>query len=596
MLEVKASEKGQEGLPLLVDLCYDECAMRQHVMWNQFEKKFDGVVDFGPDLEDDGDTIKPAREILVFMVTSVDENWKIPVAYYVINGLNVEKKKGLVESVLRALQDINVTVIGLTFDGTSTNIWVANALGCHISGDQPDQLKTSFRHPSGGHQVYVLLDACHMVKLVRNVFASQKTLRTAKGKVEWELLEKLVSKQNLHGLKLAKNLTDQHVDFSNMKMKVVLAVQLLSNSTANALELLKDIDAEFANCDATVEFVRVLNGVFDILNSRSNAGDGFKRPLCKENFEEIAKFLEYAEEYIRSIIIDSTGKPVLRTCYKTGFLGILVDINSFRLMYQEYVVEKQLLKEIPTYQFSQDHVERFFGAARAKGGCNDNPNFGQFKAAFKRLLNDNSITVSSKANILEVAQINTLVAGASAVKEPSIRKRKLQGSCKDIERKLLCGVPLDANLFDDKFINAAVEVDARSVQKAVLKKLRCQSCLESIVNQENGSYLSGVIVQICRFTEVQFNILTGGHNAFNVGKYFDLLVTCSISRVQKDFPDIVDMKAHLPGPLIDHKQNLLQIVMESYLNIRLTRYSQQVQQSRISIRPKLSKLVHFNGY
>lgn len=135
MLEVKASEKGQEGLPLLVDLCYDECAMRQHVMWNQFEKKFDGVVDFGPDLEDDGDTIKPAREILVFMVTSVDENWKIPVAYYVINGLNVEKKKGLVESVLRALQDINVTVIGLTFDGTSTNIGVANALGCHISGD-----------------------------------------------------------------------------------------------------------------------------------------------------------------------------------------------------------------------------------------------------------------------------------------------------------------------------------------------------------------------------------------------------------------------------------------------------------------------------
>ncbi|KAL9694576.1 hypothetical protein quinque_013861 [Culex quinquefasciatus] len=93
VLEVKASEKGQEGLPLLVDLCYDECAMRQHVMWNQFEKKFDGVVDFGPDLEDDGDTIKPAREILVFMVTSVDENWKIPVAYYVINGLSVEKKK-----------------------------------------------------------------------------------------------------------------------------------------------------------------------------------------------------------------------------------------------------------------------------------------------------------------------------------------------------------------------------------------------------------------------------------------------------------------------------------------------------------------------
>jgi len=41
---------------------------------------------------------------------------------------------------------------------------------------------------------------------------------------------------------------------------------------------------------------------------------------------------------------------------------------------------------ILTYKISQDHLEMFFSAIRAKGGFNNNPTTMQFEAAYKRLL------------------------------------------------------------------------------------------------------------------------------------------------------------------------------------------------------------------
>ena len=38
------------------------------------------------------------------------------------------------------------------------------------------------------------------------------------------------------------------------------------------------------------------------------------------------------------------------------------------------------------YKTSQDHLELFFGAVRAAGGCNNNPTTIQFTAAYKSLL------------------------------------------------------------------------------------------------------------------------------------------------------------------------------------------------------------------
>lgn len=51
------------------------------------------------------------------------------------------------------------------------------------------------------------------------------------------------------------------------------------------------------------------------------------------------------------------------------------------------LVEKyQVLEYILTYKLSQDHLELFFGAIRARDGLNNNSTAKQFESAYRRLL------------------------------------------------------------------------------------------------------------------------------------------------------------------------------------------------------------------
>ena len=50
-----------------------------------------------------------------------------------------------------------------------------DALGCHF--DQIyNSISTAFKHPVTGENVFVVLDACHMLKLARNALASLGTM------------------------------------------------------------------------------------------------------------------------------------------------------------------------------------------------------------------------------------------------------------------------------------------------------------------------------------------------------------------------------------------------------------------------------------
>lgn len=305
VLETKAEERLAEGKQLFVALCMDEMAIRQHVQFNTSTRKIDGGIDYGgmlPDKETD-DEVAPATEALVFVVMGVDENFKIPVAYFFTNGLNAADKNIIVSNVLNALEQAKVKVIGLTFDGTKANIATVERFGCHLRIDnQP--LVTHFKHPSGGHNVYVILDGCHMVKLVRNHFAAQKSLQTIHGLVEWTFIEKLNTLQNLKNAKIAPKLTNKHVYFTNQKMKVSLAVQTLSKSVADALELLHANDTDFVDVLPTVEFITVFNNLFDFMNSSEISLECFKQPLSENNFSAFEGLLQYFEKYIRNIKIN----------------------------------------------------------------------------------------------------------------------------------------------------------------------------------------------------------------------------------------------------------------------------------------------------
>jgi hypothetical protein len=106
-------------------------------------------------------------------------------------------------------------------------------------------------------------------------------------------------------------------------MKIKLATELLSRSVAEALLLCKDVLhlQEFKDCGATIEFISIMNDVFDILNSRKLAETGYKKAICRGNIENIKDFLNRMFTYVTSLKFPN-GTILVESTRKTGFVGI----------------------------------------------------------------------------------------------------------------------------------------------------------------------------------------------------------------------------------------------------------------------------------
>ena len=270
-LERKVNEAKFNGKEVLCSLMIDEMSIKKHLEF--YGNKTVGFVDIGSGITDD--STPPATEALVFMVVCVNGSWKVPVGYFLIHGLSGIERANLIRQCLLLLADVGVRVISLTCDGPSCHMSMLKDLGASLN---PNQLDPSFPHPSSGERVFVLLDVCHMLKLLPNSFATCGLLRDVEGNIiRWQYLEYLHQIQEKEGLHLANKLRQSHMYWQAQKMKVKLTAQTLSKSVADALEYCRDVLRlpEFENCHATVTFLRTVDQLFDVLNSRNKFAKGF---------------------------------------------------------------------------------------------------------------------------------------------------------------------------------------------------------------------------------------------------------------------------------------------------------------------------------
>ncbi|KAJ8951535.1 hypothetical protein NQ317_015416 [Molorchus minor] len=287
----------ESSKPLLCNLVMDEMSIRRQVEWTG--QKFTGYVDIGTAIDED--TLPEAREALVFMLFV-----KLPVGYFLLNGLSASTKAGLVNKCLEFIHESGVTITSLTFDGAPVNITMAEKLGADFT--DPLNLKTSFKHPITNSDIYIFLDACHMIKLVRNCMASQTGLKDInKKEIKWSYVTNLVDKQNVEGLHAATKIRIRHLQWAREKMKVRLATQTISRSVSDAITFLRDDlkSPEFQDSEATSEFLLKFNNLFDIFNSRNrHVKYEFKKPL---SLQTALKFFEYINE-VKEYIIGITFK------------------------------------------------------------------------------------------------------------------------------------------------------------------------------------------------------------------------------------------------------------------------------------------------
>ncbi|XP_072401245.1 DNA transposase THAP9 [Diabrotica undecimpunctata] len=408
----KYNEKSQS--PLLLSLIMDEMSIRKNVEWDG--TKFHGYVDFGNDLQNDSNDI--AKDAFVFMANCVNGSWKIPIGYFFINGLNGTQKANLVNQCLQLIEtETGAHVTSLTFDGATANVAMTHILGC---SRKLANIKPFFSIQN--KKYFIFYDPCHMVKLIRNTFGDKRHIIIDEdgNSINWNYIEYLQELQEQEGLHLANKLRKNHVNFFNQKMKVRLAVQLLSASVADSLSYcLKELKLkEFSGCEATIKFIRITNNVFDILNSRSLRAKHFKKALCDSNIEQTKKFAQEAITYFSNLKFDN-GQLVTDSGKKTGFLGVIVSLKSALGLYEDIVVQKKLLHYLPLYKVSQDHVELFFSSIRSKGGWNNNPTARQFTAAYKRLLVRSEIRSGGLGNCVPLDDI-PILSGSSRFKKPEL--------------------------------------------------------------------------------------------------------------------------------------------------------------------------------
>lgn len=618
-------------------LVLDAMAIRKQVLWESANNKYSGFVDYGP-LQAPKIT---ASEALVFLLVGLRSHWKQPIAYFLTDKASAIIQASLINITLAKASAAGLKVWCITSDGTSANISTFKKLGCRF-GNTYDSISSKFQHPVTGEDVFVILDPCHMLKLARNALAFLGTIYTSNDDhIEWKFFNALHLFQEQEGLKLGNKLSNNHVQFEKHKMNVSLAAQTLSGSVADAIDFMNIVlkQPEFRNSEATVNFTRMINRLFDLLNSRNPHGKAFKKPLTLSDMNGWQSTLESTAKYLLTLK-SSDGVPIIQHPRKTFVLGFVITIKStLEMAKQMLTLPEKPFKYVLTYRFSQDHIELLFSCIRAKGGWNNNPNTLQIKYALRRMLLGNAVKASVNGNC-QAFDDNQII--------PIFRTRKHQSpplpdkSDPNVEQHHINRVnEMTANLdltksSHSEFVENILEYISGFLITKLLKQVKCSSCINNLtatssikqspqadhdyakpLNKAKSSFLhfrnsgnlkvpSEFVVNVVKYAEHIFKLYVANQALDQICNNTNLKKKMILEVCQHFAQDATEAlpSQHEPTeePLIedDHRLRLLKCVANSYLTLRLSTYGKHYTETVVnfgqpSLRHQFTKLILFNN-
>jgi len=216
------------------------------------------------------------------MLSSLKGKWKWPIGYWFVDKIKSAVQAQLIKIAITECYKYKINVVSVTCDGAYANSSTFQILGCKLN-EEFSEIKPNFSVDPTKPDLYFTPDVCHNIKLARNALGTFKAFKNENGQlIEWRYLEQLLELQNEAGFKLGNKIGSVHINGKGNSMKVKLAVQTLSSSVANALQFLKQTSDNFKNCEPTIQFIRIIDEIFDFLNSRIPFGKGFKQPIRME--------------------------------------------------------------------------------------------------------------------------------------------------------------------------------------------------------------------------------------------------------------------------------------------------------------------------
>lgn len=153
------------GSQLVISLLFDEMHIRKLFQWCNTSNTMLGRPSIGISNEKLLDETA-ANQVIVFMASGLNSNIQLPIAYHFISSLDAHMRSNLLLQVINALIDADIRLANIVFDGYPSNQKMCELLGANL-----DVLSDNFKpyfEAKNGDPIMILLDICHMEKLVRN--------------------------------------------------------------------------------------------------------------------------------------------------------------------------------------------------------------------------------------------------------------------------------------------------------------------------------------------------------------------------------------------------------------------------------------------
>lgn len=610
-LKNMAEDFKEKNMTIFVALSFDEMAIRRHVQWLHHKKKFSGFVNFAT-IHDDQKPLPVANNVIVILLNGINVKLTLPIANFFITTLIAEEKAILIASVLKALTTIGIRVVSVTSDGLSSNLAAYDILGASFTDENAAPY---FVNPDNGLKVYLIHDPPHMLKLTRNCLGDEKILYNSDEQpIEWKFFERLYRSKRADIA--SHKLTKRHIDWHSTPMKVSLATETFSRSTALSIERLALAGIpQFEGSEGTSDFAKKMDRLFDVFNTSKCVKDNiFKSPITVESKAAIFAFLNEMIVYIDGLTLK--GQKVTKTARKTGFNGFKFNIIALKMIYEE-LVETKIIPQLFTCDIQQDLLESFFGRIRSSNGDNRNPTQEQFSANFRRTLINKELTCSALSNCLDRLDILTVSSSQTVnnsnptdfIMRPTVELSNVIDETEDDVFNLECFVQL-ANEIENEIetntmvVKMGIASVAGQIEALIEKnhKFTCGDCAtifeqndkidgSLFVKNKNSTLPCESTYAVCKTANITMSTYLQSTNEC----YFDYSKLFSLIKDEILFNDLYKRSCFEHNR--DHKWFIVELIIEQFIRIRAVNRARTLtlDQHKKFIRSCKTHDIHFAG-
>lgn len=353
-------------------------SLKERLYYDRTNDTIEGLEDMG---EGAPASDKIANHASVFMVRSLSEKWKQPIAYYLTSGTM---------SPAIIIQKLTECVAYLQTIGFNPTVFVCDQGANNRSALK--SLKVTSDNPwftVNGCKIFSFFDTPHLLKNIRSNLKRHGFILSNGSKVLWDHVKDLYEYDSARQIRMVPKLTEKHISLPIFStMSVPLAAQVMSHSVAAAMSFLADLGILPKSAEDTAKFIENFDQLFDKFNS-SYITDT-KPAKCAFNDNSIT-FLQKMLHWLRSIkLCNRESLPCLE--------GWISNINALLLLWMEL---KSDFKSLLTRHINQDFIEHFFGSIRSKGGNRDNPDPRHFRFDYRHAVVDKLVILGKNTNCEE---------------------------------------------------------------------------------------------------------------------------------------------------------------------------------------------------